>query len=458
MDLKNQNNLIRRIVQKDATLWSKDPAEIKKIQNRLGWIDSIQTFDPKLVGIRAFVDTIDYNNIVLLGMGGSSLVSRVFDQATPNKVRNVFILDTTDPATILDVQNKINIQDTLFIVASKSGTTIEVDSLFAYFFHLCPNPQQFIAITDFNTPLMHLARKLQFRHIFINPSDIGGRFSALSYFGLIPLALMGGDLLSFFEYARNAVDTCIRISDNPALELAEKIFSNHQAGRNKMFFDISSDYQALSLWIEQLVAESIGKQGIGIIPILQGKPSDDSMVVNIGVSCIEDLAKEFYQWEMATALLGAMLEINPFDEPNVVSSKKNTTTYLESSDACEQIRHKIHQISQPIFNTPLFLKEIQPPELIFVLSYLSNTHPIQNLIQHSSVSVSVCTGPSYLHSTGQLHKGGPNQGRFIIVVDAQEDLKIPGKPYGFQTLKLAQALGDYEALKKSDRKVILVTI
>jgi len=454
----NQNNLIRRIVDKDTTLWTKDPTTAEKINNRLGWVDCVRTFEPKLVAIRAFADTLPYSNVVLLGMGGSSLVSRVFDQAVTEKTRKFFVLETTDPTTILKVQDQINLKDTLFIVASKSGTTIEVDSLYEYFFNLCPHPEQFITITDFNTPLMKLAEKNKFRHIFINPSDIGGRFAALSYFGLIPFALMGGDVISFFEHAKNAVEECHSEINNPAMELAEKMFQNHQSGKNKMYFDISPNYSALTLWIEQLVAESTGKQGLGVIPILEGEPSSDGFKIKMQLFQIGDLARQFYLWEMATAMMGAMMEINPFDEPNVVFSKQNTGNYLKSNDSTVVIKKKISEFSKSPFDVPGFLKDMNSPEFIVVLSYLPNADKIKSFAKQASVPISICTGPSYLHSTGQLHKGGPNQARFVIVVDNQEDLKIPGKTYGFQTLKLAQALGDYEALNQAGRKVMMVKI
>jgi glucose-6-phosphate isomerase len=451
-------NLIQRIWDKDTSLWTSDPEVAATIDNRLGWIDGIAKFEHKLVAIRAFVDHLPYSNVVLLGMGGSSLVSNVFAQAMPDKTRTFYMLDTTDPETIQSVAQKIPLDNTLFIVASKSGTTIEVDCLFDYFYGLVPNPQQFIAITDFNTPLMHKAKEMNFRHIFINPTDIGGRFAALSYFGLIPFALMGGDVISFVETAKKFVETCKKTDNNPPLKLAQQMFEHTQAGRNKMYFNISKKYSALTQWIEQLVAESTGKHGKGIIPILSGKPGHDGFTVDIDVRTPHDLAHEFFNWKMATAMVGAMMEINPFDEPNVVSSKKNTGSYLQSANAPAEIKNKISGLSKSAFEIPAFLKGITSPEMIFVLSYLPSTEQIQKFASQATVPVSICTGPSYLHSTGQLHKGGPNQGRFVIVVDSQDDLPIPNRNYGFQTLKLAQALGDYEALVQAGRKVMMVKV
>lgn len=453
----SQNKLVDRIWNRDTSVWTKDASAAQSINNRLGWLDCVEIFERKLVAIRAFVDTLPYQHVVLLGMGGSSLVSHVFDQALKDKPRKFFILDTTDPASILAVQNKTKLDDTLFIVASKSGTTIEVDSLFDYFFGLCPKPEQFIAITDFNTPLMHLAEKHKFRHTFINPTDIGGRFAALSYFGMIPFALMGGDVISFFEPAKRMVEECKK-DNNPAVAIANILFENHKAGRNKLYLNIPSQYSNLTQWIEQLIAESTGKQGFGIIPILSEKPGSDGFTVDISIEKTENLGEQFFIWEMATALIGGMLNINPFDEPNVVSSKKNTTNYLKSENPAADIQKQIKETAKSAFDVPGFLKEVASPEFVVALSYLPSTDMIQKFASNVNVPVSICKGPSYLHSTGQLHKGGPNQGRFVIVVDNQEDLPIPGRNYGFQTLKLAQALGDYEALKQAGRKVMMVKV
>lgn len=453
----NQNNIVQRLWDRDTTLWTDKPEIAQTIENRLGWLDCVEIFEKKLVAIRAFVDTLPYSNFVILGMGGSSLVSRVFDQAMPCRQRKCFVLDTTDPATIQEVQKQLPLEDTLFVVASKSGTTIEADCLFEYFFNLCPRGEQFIAITDFNTPLMHAAEKHKFRHTFVNPSDIGGRFSALSYFGLVSFGLMGGDVISFFEQARKTVEE-YKKENNAAFLLAQTIFENHQSGKNKMYLNITPSYSNFGFWVEQLIAESTGKQGLGVIPILEGMPGPDGFVVNVNIQNVDELATEFFKWEMATAFLGAMMNVNPFDEPNVVSSKKNTGSYLQSSNASESIRNKIKEIAKSPFDVPAFVKGIAAPEFIGVLSYLPNPDKIKAFAKQTSVPVSICTGPSYLHSTGQLHKGGPNQGRFIIVVDDQDDLQIAGRPYGFQTLKLAQALGDYDALIGAGRKVLLIRI
>jgi transaldolase/glucose-6-phosphate isomerase len=449
------NNLIDRIWQKDLSLWSNDVPTANSVENRLGWLDCVSIFEPKLGAIRAFADSLPYSNVVLVGMGGSSLVSKIFVQAFPDSKRSFHVLDTTDPATILSIQEKIPLNDTLFIVASKSGTTIEVDSLLDYFFNLCPRPEQFIAITDFNTPLMKRAEQHRFRHIFINPADIGGRFAALSYFGLIPFALLGGDIIGLMKRAKEITEECKKNENNPAIKIAELLFENHQAGRNKLYFNVVEKYSTLTYWIEQLIAESTGKQDKGIIPVLTGKPGSDGFAVDISIESIQDLACEFFGWEMTTAMLGAMMEINPFDEPNVVESKKNTINYLQHGSNIT-VEKKINELAQSRIEIEPFLEGIEAPEFVAILSYAN--HHLPELNRNFGVPIIHCSGPGYLHSTGQLHKGGPNQGRFIIIIDNQKDLPIPGRNYGFQTLKLAQALGDYEALKHAGRKVMMVHI
>lgn len=481
----NPNHLVSDIWQKNALIWS---GFADAVQNRLGWLDCVSDFEPRALAIQIFAKSVPYSHVVLLGMGGSSLVSRVLYGCLSHPKRIFHVLDTTDPATILAVQNNIPLKDTLFVVASKSGTTIEVDCLLDYFYDICPRPEQFIAITDFNTPLMRRAEQLHFRHIFVNPANIGGRFAALSYFGLVPLALMGGDVQNFLACAKDTVRDCQKTENNPAVSLATFLFENAKSGRNKLTFLATTTISALPHWIEQLIAESTGKHGHGILPVLetpqtfneweakdrmwlvyqtsnetlrsleelQGKPH---LVRTIEKT--DDLAKEFFLWEFSTALLGAMMEINPFDEPNVVESKKNTITYLEEPG---HVATRIQSACTTIENSDELLNGIQPPEFIGILSYGSlhtsmvTQHLKTKLAAKYHVPVTVSSGPGYLHSTGQFHKGGVNQGRFIILIDDQNDLPIQGRSYGFQTLKLAQALGDFEALRQADRKVLMAKI
>lgn len=468
-------------------IWNKDPSAWngprETIKQRLGWITSPTDFQPKGKDIQQFSKSTSYSTVVLLGMGGSSLVSRVFASCLSRPIRNFHVLDTTDPATILSIQNHIRLEDTLFIVASKSGTTIEVHALCEYFFGLCPHPEQFIAITDFNTPLMRYAEEKKFRHIFVNPADIGGRFSALSYFGLVPFALMGGHVEDLLSCAKDASRRCIERRNNPAWEIANFIYENSTQGRNKLTFLTTDSLNLFPYWIEQLIAESTGKEGRGIFPVIENpstfeawnepdrifatfETSSEHLESKISrphisrqITMTDELGAEFFIWEFATAILGALFEINPFDEPNVVFSKKKTWGYLQEPAG---IRNRMDQTAKSPSIISDFLGSVKSPEFIAILSYLPESSPyptqLKNMLNPLGVSVSINTGPRYLHSTGQFHKGGPNQGRFIILVDDQTDLPIPGENYGFQTLKIAQALGDYEALQEAYRKVVMVKI
>ena len=480
----NPNSIVSRIFEKDTGLWKGDPA---LIFHRLGWLDCVDEFEPKALVLDHFSKSVPYSHVVLLGMGGSSLVSRVLQNCLSHPTRIFHVLDSTDPQTILDVQRQIPLKDTLFIVASKSGSTIEVDSLCEYFFSICPSPEQFISITDFNTPLMRLSETRKFRHIFVNPSDIGGRFSALSYFGLVPLALMGGNVHNFLACAKETLHSS-KDDSAPAAKLADFLFQNLQEGRNKLTFLASKSISSLPPWIEQLIAESSGKDGQGFLPVIETvetfhewEASDrcfivyetssehfaDRRIQNNSKTMIrqvlksDDLAKEFFDWELATAILGSKMNINPFDEPNVVQSKKNTRVYLQNS---KQVYEKINLAVSRLNEISKHLTGTQTPEFIAILSYLPESSDSQmidlqrSLAAEHHVAVTWNRGPCYLHSTGQFHKGGPNQGRFIIFVDDQSDLPIPGRPYGFQTLKQAQALGDFEALKAASRKVMLIKL
>lgn len=474
--------VLEKIWNKDPSAWKGDPSTIRQ---RLGWIDCVQEFSAKAKSIESFAKSIPYSNVVLLGMGGSSLVSRVFSECFSHPTRNFYVIDTTDTATILSIQNKLPLHDTLFIVASKSGTTLEVRALCDHFFSLCPHPEQFIAITDFNTPLMRHAEEKKFRHIFVNPSDIGGRFSALSYFGLVPFALMGGHVEDLLACAKEAIRLCQQTSSNPAAYIAKFIFANAQEGRDKLTFLTVPSLRSFPKWIEQLIGESTGKDQKGICPVIEDLPTfegwnqKDRTFVVFTTSCehidieskisrpvisrtikkTDELGLEFFIWEFATALLGNLLEINPFDEPNVVFSKKKTSGYLRDPSGIDL---KISEVTSPSSVISDFIKNTRIPEYIAILSYLpeSNDYPYQlkNRMGKLELSTIVSHGPGYLHSTGQFHKGGPNSGRFILLIDDQPEVLIPGQNYGFQTLKLAQALGDFEALKEANRKVIMVKI
>lgn len=477
------SNLVERLLAKDTTLWSDDPQTQEKIQNRLGWLDIPKRFDDKIKDIVSFEENTSHTHVVLLGMGGSSLVSEVFLQSLdPSLIkRKFYVVDTTDAQTLKELSAALPLDRTLFIVASKSGTTLEVKSLFQYFWKLTSDPSQYIAITDENTPLHEKAKELSFSHIWINPSDIGGRFAALSYFGLIPFALMGGDLETFWKNLQENL-SILQSPESPALSLAQQLFDSHNQGIHKLALQTTSSMAALPLWIEQLIAESTGKQDKGLLPIIQdhGDPAPEQSYIHVfgfedeldedmnvhSVSVFqsfEDLASEFYLWKMTTALTGAMLNINPFDEPHVNTTKKNTAQYLESTNPKEQIQNNIQKVASSPDDIADFITNVQPDEAICILSYLPHTtsseqflSELEALVSEKSDSIVMNIGPRYLHSTGQFHKGGKDIGRYIILTQNQDAPMVPDENYDFNTLKLSQALGDYEALKQAGRRVMLV--
>ncbi|MCB0273041.1 MAG: hypothetical protein KDD46_08500 [Bdellovibrionales bacterium] len=458
--------LIARLLDHDTTLWSTSPEIQSQILGRLGWLDVVSTFSDKIAKIQEFESNIPYPHVVLLGMGGSSLVSEVFLQNIQAPKRSLFILDTTDAKKIANVFQKIDPSKTLFIVASKSGTTLEVESLFAYFWDRVPRPQQYIAITDQGTPLEKLSINKGFRHAFINPTDIGGRFSALSYFGLVPLSLLGADLHVFWKEVQKAWAPNAK-AFHEGLDLAHTLFTAHQKSIHKLLLSTSSTNRALALWIEQLIAESTGKQNKGFLPISSGEKNrtiEDALCIELPqIQKVHELASHFITWMTATALVGHLLEINPFDEPHVNTTKKNTASYLQRNEPTQEIQKSISAITSTTDQIATFLMDVKPDEVICILSYLpesNESHKFLDTLESSLLekthSVVVTHGPRYLHSTGQFHKGGKDIGRYILITENQPSPTIPGQKYDFNTLKLAQALGDYEALLQAGRKTLLV--
>lgn len=369
---------------KDASVWSREPDAQDSITNRLGWIDVADKMLKKADKIDEFVEKIrveDFNNVVLLGMGGSSLcpaiLKRIF--GTKEGWPDLFVLDTTDPRAITELEKGLDIKRTLFIVASKSGTTAEPLSLYKYFWRqvkrVTETPgRQFIVITDADTPLIALAKKNSFRATFVNPGDIGGRYSALSYFGLVPAALIGIDIRLLLKKAVKMAETTRQATDNSLVfELGEAMAAQALAGHDKLTLTTSPELTPFGLWVEQLIAESTGKEGKGIIPITGEPPAEDYeygsdrffVLMRLGdedeakwelrkerirqsgndflelkLNDLHDLGGEFWRWEAAVAICGAQLEINPFDEPNVAESKENTARLLEQLAAEGEFRRR----------------------------------------------------------------------------------------------------------------------
>ena len=514
------HEFLDRLWVKDATLWKGDAATVR---NRLGWLTSPTIMRSHAEDIRSFADEIrrlQYSQVVLLGMGGSSLTGEVLNEAFGSKMGfpDMLLLDSTDPAAVKHVLQTVNLGRTLFVVSSKSGTTTETLAAYSFFrgqveAAASPRPgMQFVAITDPGRPLDKLATETGFRRTFLNPASIGGRFSALSFFGLVPAALIGVDIKILLERAHGMVETCgneVGVRGNPAVQLGAVLAGLARAGRDKVTLVLSEKIRALGSWIEQLLAESLGKDGTGLVPVADeplGAPSvygDDRIFVSIvlegdtthdaalaklsdaGHPVLRlqlrdamDLGAEFFRWELATATAGAVLGVNPFDEPDVARGKEQTSTLLTEwrrsrrlpewpSDVEEdglvlmtKSNKKPTSVSKGL---AAHLAQAVPGDYLVIQAYLTPTPEAWRILQEIRVALrdrlriatTVGWGPRYLHSTGQLHKGGPTSGLFIqITGEDREDVAIPGAGHGFSTLKAAQALGDLQSLRDGARRVI----
>ena len=521
-----KQSVVRRIWQRDPDLWKPgDAAHAQIIRNRLGWLDVIALMPEQLPRLLALSNTVRdaaWRDCVLLGMGGSSLCPEVlrtsFGSAAGQPVLHV--LDTTDPTAIDELTRSLDLHRTGFIVASKSGTTLETLSHMAHFWQAVrasgvPDAgQHFIAITDPGTPLAEQARERGFRDVFENPPDIGGRYSALSLFGLVPAAVAGIDCEALLQRAadmRRLCRTGVPGDLNCGLSLGTTFALMRDAGRDKLTILAPDRIDAFSLWAEQLIAESTGKEGRGIIPIGSepiGEPSvygDDRLfvalrlgddhdfdekagslraaghpMVTLDMRGLEDLAAEFYRWEFATAVAGAALRIDPFDEPNVQESKDNTAAVLvayEQSRVLPSDQATVGDGAVTVFGgghaasaaeaLRAHLATANAGDYVALMAYVTpdatNLAALQALrvaIRDSQrIATTLGFGPRFLHSTGQLHKGGPNTGVFIQITSGDPvDVPIPGKPFGFSVLKQAQAVGDLRSLRSHDRRVIRLHI
>ena len=498
-------------------VWSADPTVQLQIANRLGWLDVPTIVSPHLPRLRTFAESVrdsGVSDVILLGMGGSSLapeVLRAVIGVAPGFPR-FQVLDSVDPDAVRAAMARP--ATSLFVLASKSGSTIEPNAMAAEAERrvreagVTEPGSRFVAITDENTALHSRARDHGFREVFVNPADIGGRYSALSFFGMVPAALMGIDTHALLSSARAMADAC-RADDprhNPGLALGALIAAAAISGRDKLTLSLPPRLEPFASWVEQLVAESTGKQGKGIVPITGGADEvargDDRVIVRLALGgepyppggvlrehaahvptlSIEmpDLAAlgaEFFRWEKATASAGLLLDINPFDEPKVQQAKDATRALLdtysargrlpvpEPDAAFEGVRVTLTDAARQAVTEPLaFLRLLRQPDYFGLLVYLppdaeAFAHVLRKLRHDVAMKTGCATtvgyGPRYLHSTGQLHKGGPNSGVFMIVTaDAAPDLPVPGEPYSFGVLELAQATGDFESLNRTGRRAV----
>ena len=502
-------------------VWTSDPATQQKIAQRLGWLSVLDFVTPQIDRLRGFAEGVrgeGFTDVVLLGMGGSSLAPEVMHQilgVAPGWPR-FRMLDSTDPVAVRDAMS--HAESSLFILASKSGTTIEPNVMAAEASRRIeaagqgPWGARFIAITDENTALHRRALAERFRNVFVNPSDIGGRYSALSFFGLVPASLMGVDLDRLLSSARAMADAC-RAADprvNPGLALGALMGAAAQSGRDKLMLVVPDRLGSFGLWVEQLVAESTGKEGKGIVPIANESPlaryGDDRVAVAVHkgeeapdgfiverlrasgaplamlrMPDAAGLGAEFFRWEVATAAAGWLLDINPFDEPNVQQAKDATmallSTYMaerrlpfpEPHASRNGVRLTLSQAALERLgsDTPeRFLHVMSAGDYFGLLAYVPpDNGSWKAALARFRAGVGARTGcatmlgygPRYLHSTGQLHKGGPPTGVFLIVtVTHTDDLPVPSEPYSFGVLEMAQALGDSTSLDRAGRRVLHV--
>jgi transaldolase / glucose-6-phosphate isomerase len=439
--------LVDRIWARDPTVWTGGDEA-----SWLGWLDEPARMRDRVDELLEFAATADFEEVVLLGMGGSSLAPEVL--ARTFGARYFTVLDTTHPAAIRRLEARLDLERTLFVVSSKSGTTLETRSQLDYFWERAGQSwDRFVAITDPGSELEKLASERSFLDLFPGEPTIGGRYSALSVFGLLPAALMGIDVRRLLDRADEMREACRLDEGNPGLELGLALGEGWREGRDKVL--ISPNPGRFGLWVEQLLAESTGKEGKGLIPVLGEAGGDDLQQHEVRVTDPYEVGQEFFRWGFATAVAGSILGINPFNQPNVQEAKDRTGAILEQGAEVEL---------EPEGSLDELLAGAREGDYVAIQAFIdpdaeSRLEPLVARARETGCAVTTGLGPRYLHSTGQLHKGGPNTGLFVQVIDDPgEELPIPGRSFGFRRLIRAQAAGDFAALKERGRRVVRVRL
>jgi glucose-6-phosphate isomerase len=506
-----ENNVIARIWKHDHTVWKPHPTEIT---NRLGWLTiagRLQSEVGRMQALKEAVTREGYTQVLLLGMGGSSLAPEVFAKTFGSEVTglDLAVLDSTDPGAVLAEAERLDLSKTLFIVSTKSGGTVETLSFFKFFYNRVlaeigdeQAGAHFVAITDPGSKLESLAEQFNFRDVYLNDPNIGGRFSVLSYFGMVPATLVGLDVAKLLQHAIDMAQACgtkTPTDKNPGALLGAIMGALANECIDKLTFVISHEISSFGDWVEQLIAESTGKEGRGILPVvgeLLRSPEvygDDRVFVHLRLGDDDtdipalkelahagypvlhlqlankyDLGGQFFLWEFATAVASSLLKINPFDQPNVESAKVMARKMVA---AFQETGSLPTGESAPLSAETLadFIGDPVPGAYLAVQAYVTPTPEAEEILQSIRLilrdtyktATSLGFGPRFLHSTGQLHKGDTGNGLFIqITSEAAIDLPIPDeaghKPssMSFQTLKMSQALGDAVALKAGGRRVI----
>ncbi len=441
--------LVERIWERDPTVWTgHDEA------HWLGWLDEPLRARERVGELNELAASVDADDVVLLGMGGSSLAPEVLRWAFERD--RFHVLDTTHPKAIRRLAESLDLGRTLFVVSSKSGGTLETRSQFDFFWER--GARQFIVITDPGSPLEQLAQTRGARVCAGEPT-IGGRYSALSPFGLVPAALMGIDIERLLDRAEETLNACRIADDNPGLALGLVLGTSWQEGRDKVI--PQPNRYGFGLWVEQLLAESTGKEGRGLVPAPGESPEGtDRQAREVELADPYDLGAEFYRWEFATAVAGAILEINPFDQPDVQEAKDRTNDVLSG-----QVQGTVPGTT-PEGTVEGLLAQAQPGDYVAVQAFVDPAEEerlqgfVERLRAETENVVTFGLGPRYLHSTGQLHKGGAPIGCFLQIVDdvGRRSSSIPGQKFGFGRLIQAQAAGDYAALKEHGRPVARIQL
>ena len=541
LGILDKQSFATRLWAKDRTIWRQGP-KTKELVNRLGWLDIASRMMPHVDEVAAFAEDVKqagFEHAVLLGMGGSSLSPEVskLTFGVENGYPDLIVLDSTMPESVLKVRDTINPDKTLFIVAMKSGSTVETNSCYRFFYEQVRTGDNFVAITDPGTPLQAEAQAKSFRKLFLNDPEIGGRYSALSYFGLVPGAIIGVDIRKLLERAQSMADSCkpnVPLVQNPGIVLGALLAHHAIQGRDKLTLILPDEVLSFGYWAEQLVAESTGKVGRGIVPVeseplagpdvydtdrlfayirlkgqkdasLDGKVSAIEAagfpVIRMEMEDVYDLGKEYFRWEMATAAACALLGVNAFDQPNVQESKNITKALLgeytetgslpvedpiisddDISLFCDaQTRAELDAMKAGTSvesYVKAFLDLYQPANYFALMAFLIPSAESDEALRkiraalraRYKAATTLGYGPRFLHSTGQLHKGGPNNGIFIqftaddardgisveFSADDAEALGIPAGIYTFGVLKRAQELGDASALMARGRPFLRI--
>lgn len=518
-----EEKTIERVWKKDPTVWKEKKEDDVELSNRLGWLNLANEMQSAVNDLNSFAEEIkkEFNNIILLGMGGSSLAPEVFFKVFGAKegYPNLSVLDSTHPMSVRNVLEAYDAKKTLYIVSSKSGGTAETMSFFYIMFDAVSKVKKnagenFVAITDSGSGLEKLAKEKNFRRIFNTQSNVGGRYSALTFFGLVPAALIGIDVNNLLQNAAVITSACspeTSLENNPGFLLGALMGECSLAGKNKLTIFSSPKIFSFTSWVEQLIAESTGKEEKGILPVADEFPGDisdygidrlfvylrlkddnnvltDKKVEELGNAgepgiLIElennyDLGKEFFRWEIATAMAGAVLNINPFDQPNVQLAKTLANESLDEYRKTGTLPNEKPSLNENGISyygetfagsineaVEEFLHHVNKNDYISLMAFVQPEESVDKVLKEVSVllrnkfkaAVTFGYGPRFLHSTGQLHKGDGNQGVFIqFTSDVEKDIEVPGQGYSFGTLITAQAQGDLKALKNTKRRVIRI--